>query len=109
MESGIWKSTLTVLCVIAFLAIVFWRIWPILSFKRRAIRVPGLITNWVSARQGDKRIFRPIIAFKTQEGELKTFTSEDSCEDEPLYPKETPVVVMYDPKDTDNMRVIYPK
>jgi hypothetical protein len=108
MEEGFWKWGLTALCLIAIIVIIIWRLWPLITFKKRAIQVPGLITNWISARKGNKTIYRPIISFKTREGELITLTSEDRCEGSPLYEKGTRVEILYDPKDAEKIKVIYP-
>ena len=106
-ETSTW--VLTGLCIAALLGILWWRLSPIILFRKRAINVQGQITNWMSARHKGKLIFKPVIQFHTTEGDAITIASEDRCEGEPKYPVGTTVEVLYDPKNPEFTLVRYPE
>ena len=109
MENSVLSWVLSSLCVLGILGILWWRIAPIVLFRRRAIETRGKITNWMSAKVKGVTVYKPIIAFNTEKGMRFTFVSEDRCEGKPMYAIGTEVTVLYDPKDPKNNKIEYPE
>ncbi|MCH2198149.1 MAG: DUF3592 domain-containing protein [Flavobacteriales bacterium] len=103
------KWTLSILCIVAVVAILVWRLGPVIFFDRRAKKVRGVIVNWMSAKQKGKTIYKPIIKYIDHEGTEITHASDDRCEGQPEYPVGTEVEVKYDPKDPKAVRIVYPE
>jgi hypothetical protein len=103
------RLILSVLCIAAVVGILWWRLSPLLLFRKRAHRVTGTITNWMGGRLKGEAVFKPVIRFVTQDGREFTVATEDHCKGEPMYPIGTEVTVLYDPKNPENYRVDYPE
>lgn len=109
MMSEDYTLLLSVLCVVLVIGILYWRLAPLIFFKRRAVKVEGKITNWMSAQVKGERIFKPLIRYHDAEGNEQSFASEDQCKGEPAYPVGTRVMVFYNPKKPQERQVEYPE
>ncbi|NNE54697.1 MAG: DUF3592 domain-containing protein [Flavobacteriales bacterium] len=103
------KLVLSIVLGVAVVAILIWRLAPLMFFKLSAISVPGRITNWMSMKEGGKPYFYPMIEFATLDGQSITTRADDRCEGRPIYPVGTKVIVHYHKKDPRNFRIEYPE
>lgn len=95
----------------ACLAIVCALLWfrrDFIFFRWRAVLTQGTITQWLTANENGKALFRPMIEFHTREGKTVTYLADERCEDKPLYPTGTQVQVRYLPGNPKQVKTIYP-
>lgn len=99
---------LSALLVVAFLLVLYWRLGPVLFFKKRANTAQGTITNWLSMHEKGAHYYYPLITFTDHTGKEQQFRAEERCQDRPLYPVGTHVEVFYNPKNPKDTRTEYP-
>ncbi len=110
MDIPEWAQHLIAIVLgIIVIAILIWRLSPIIFFRFRSIAVSGRITNWMSMKEKGVAYFYPMIEFETLEGRKMNLRADDRCEGRPLYPVGTKITVHYDKKDPKNLKVVYPK
>lgn len=112
MDPSSWPDwlvySLSGLCILLFVGIVFWRLSPLLFFKRKAVQVPGVIANWMRVREKGTPYFYPLIRYKDAQGEAQEFRADERCEGHPMYPVGTVVTVFYNPKKPNQRQTEYP-
>ena len=112
MDPSQWPDwlvyTLTGVCIVAFLGIVYWRLSPVLFFKKRATQVPGVIANWMRVREKGQPYFYPLIRYKDLHGQAHEYRADERCEGHPMYPVGTPVTVFYNPNNPKQVQTEYP-
>jgi hypothetical protein len=93
---------------VVLIAFLLWKFWDDFMLRFRATKTTGTITNWMSRSEKGKVYFYPLITFTTEDGASIQFRADESCEDNPLYPRGTEVTVSYLPKKPSVRKVEYP-
>lgn len=102
------KLILTILCAIVLIVVIVWKVRSALKSKRELVERPGIISNWLSAQQNGKPIFKPVIRFIGLQNTEVELPADDYCEGEPEYPIGTQVMVRINPKKPEFIQVTYP-
>lgn len=112
MDPSQWPDwvvySLSGVLILAFVVLLYWRLAPMFSFKRRANQANGTITNWLSMHLKGELFFYPLIDFQDDKGQKHQFRAEERCQDRPMYPVGTVVKVFYNPKNPKETRTEYP-
>jgi len=77
-------------------------------FLLRHKKTEGTIVNWLKARQKGKEYYYPLITFNNDEGKSIQFRAEERCENAPLYPPGTKVLIKFLPGNQELRKVKYP-
>lgn len=101
-----WLAYVVIVLLVG--GLLYWKFSLEIAFRLRGKKSPGIITNWMMAREDGKTYFHPLIEFYTEKGESIRFRAEERCEDEPMYPQGTGVMVTYLPDDPKTVKVKYP-
>lgn len=94
--------------IVIIIAIVIWRLSDLLFFSFKAKQAEGVIVNWLSTTEKGKKVFKPVIEFKTPDRSHK-YKADESCEGRPMFPIGTKVIVKYNPKKPSQVKTIYPE
>lgn len=99
---------LTILCAIVLIAVISWKVRSTMKAKNDLVERPGIISNWLSAQQNGKPIFKPVIKFIGLQNVEMELPADDYCEGEPEYPIGTQVMVKINPNKPESIQVTYP-
>jgi hypothetical protein len=93
---------------IAILGYLTWRFKDEIYMKFKYIDSEGMIENWAKTTIKGQERFHPMIKARIN-GQLVKFKAGEFCEDHPMYPVGTRVVIRSHPKKIELRKVIYPK
>lgn len=93
---------------IAILGYLTWRFKDEIYMKFKYIDSEGMIENWAKTTIKGQERFHPMIKARVN-GQLVKFKASEFCENHPMYPVGTRVVIRSHPKKIELRKVIYPK
>jgi hypothetical protein len=110
MENWSWQEyliaclTLLIVCVVLLI-----KFRMEIRLRMKGVYIDGTIINWMSAVEGGKRYFYPLISAALPSGQELKFRADERCEGEPMYPVGTSVRVRLLLEQPDVREVEYPK
>lgn len=93
---------------VAILGYLAWRFKDEIYMKFKYVDSEGMIENWAKTTIKGQERFHPMIKARIK-GQLVKFKASEFCEDHPMYPVGTRVVIRSHPKKIELRKVIYPK
>lgn len=95
-----FRKTILVLSGVAIFSVLMFgfAVYNLSTFKKHAITSKGKIVGF----QKKRKVFLPVVEFKTKEGEIIHFTADMGQEDTTVVKTGSPVRVVYHPKSPQN-------
>lgn len=93
---------------IGILIYLTWRFKDEIYMKFKYLDSEGMIENWAKTKIKGQDRFHPMIKARIN-GQLVKFKASEFCEEHPMYPVGTRVVIRSHPKKLELRKVIYPK